>query len=292
MSVLTSSSFAGLVAVGECSPLNRIWLGPVTRPFLLPQLGHIFLLFPGKTAVSCNNRTLNPRQYCLLTDPDAPVILAPATVGQAAARPLLLLLSPDFILAMADFLNISDGLHRLLHNVPLPQGDDLSSLLATVATVYKPAETADLIDELMLEVVGEVLRLLWLRQQALAALANRKQSTLADLLPRLLQARQMVEARYRDDLKVEAVAASVGLSEFHFARLFKAAFGESLHKFMMGLRLDEARRALLDSDIAVTELSLQVGYSSLSSFIHAFKRQFGRSPGQYRVKTKKNYELE
>lgn len=277
-----------MVAEGACSPLNGMWLGRVIRPFLLPQIGHIYLIFPGETAVSCNHITLNPNQYTMLTNSAEPVTLRGTAVPQG--QTLVLLLSPGFILEMADFLNIPPGLNQLLHNVPLPQGDELSFLLAELAKACAPPAQLALADELLLDVVGEVLRLLRLRQQALGALAQRKQSTVDDLLPRLLQARQLVEARFLDDLKVAEVATAVTLSAFHFARLFKAAFGESLYQFIKRLRLDEARHRLLADDVSVTELSLQVGYSSLSSFIHAFRQRFGHSPAQYREQLQNEQE--
>lgn len=288
MPILTSTAFAGMVAEGACSPLNGMWLGRVIRPFLLPQIGHIYLIFPGETAVSCNHITLNPNQYTMLTNSAEPVTLRGTAVPQG--QTLVLLLSPGFILEMADFLNIPPGLNQLLHNVPLPQGDELSFLLAELAKACAPPAQLALADELLLDVVGEVLRLLRLRQQALGALAQRKQSTVDDLLPRLLQARQLVEARFLDDLKVAEVATAVTLSAFHFARLFKAAFGESLYQFIKRLRLDEARHRLLADDVSVTELSLQVGYSSLSSFIHAFRQRFGHSPAQYREQLQNEQE--
>ena len=280
MPILRSNSFFGLTAVGDCSPLNRVWLGRVTRPFALPQLGHLYLVFPGTTAVSCNNILLQPHQYTWLTQVEEPIVLSGTAVQPEPT--LVLLLSPVFVLEMARFLGIPPGLNQLLHNVPLPQGDELSHLLADLVHACTPPENLAAVEELLLEVVGELIRLLRLRQQALVALAPRKQSTVADLLPRLLQARQLVEARFLDDLQVSDVATAVSLSEFHFSRLFKAAFGESLYQFVKRLRLDEARRRLLDEAVSVTELSLAVGYSSLSSFIHAFRRRFGLSPAQYR----------
>lgn len=274
--------------MGECSPLNGAWLGSVTRPFPLPQLGHIYLIFPGETAVSCNNVTLNPGQYTWLTDVDEPLILTGTAVSQAPC--LVLLLSPGFALEMANFLGITPEFSQLMHNVPLPQGDELSYLLAEMVKACTPPLDLQTADELMLEVVGELLRLLRYRQQALAALAPRKQSTVDDLLPRLLQARQLVEARFLDDLQVVDVATAVSLSEFYFARLFKAAFGESLYQFVKRLRLDEARFRLLASELSVTALGMQVGYSSLSSFIHAFRHRFGMSPTQYRAQLQNEQE--
>ncbi len=279
MPLLNNTSFAGVVATASCSPLNCIWLGAVERPLRLPQLEHIFLLFPGETAVSCNNSTLHPNQYSLFTAQTEALTLEP--IAPDASPTLLLLLSPGFILEMAHFLNIPDSLNHLLHSIPLPQGDELSFLLAELVTVCTPPAQQNTAEELMLEVVGEVLRLMQLRQQALRTLAHHKQSTIDDLLPRLLQARQYVEARYLQPIRVAEVAEIVALSEFHFARLFKTAFDMSLHQFMMRLRLDEARRCLLATNVSVTELGLHVGYSSLSSFIHAFKRRFGVSPSHY-----------
>lgn len=282
MVLLLSSMFAGETAVStHISTLNAVWLGRITRPFPLPNLGHIYLIFPGETAVSCNNVTLNPGQYSWLTDVDEPIILTGTAVTQSPC--LVLLLSPGFALEMADFLGISPELNQLMHNVPLPQGDELSYLLAEMVKACTPPLDLQTADDLMLEVVGELLRMMRFRQQALAALAPRKQSTVDDLLPRLLQARQLVEARFLEELQVADVATAVSLSQFHFARLFKAAFGESLYQFIKRLRLDEARFRLMESDLSVTEVSLQVGYSSLSSFINAFRRRFGMSPSQYRT---------
>jgi len=102
MPELSNTSFAGTVATASCSPLNRIWLGAVERPLLLPQLGHIYLLFSGETAVSCNNSTLHPHQYSLFTSQTETLTLEP--VAPIADATLLLLLSPGFILEMAHFL--------------------------------------------------------------------------------------------------------------------------------------------------------------------------------------------
>jgi len=280
MPVLTSIAFAGLTAGGECSPLNGAWLGKLTHPLPLPNLGHLYLIFPGATAVSCNHITLKPNHYIWLMQSTEPVILTGTAVSPEPT--LILLLSPGFVLEMADFLGIPPGLNQLLHNVPLPQGDELSYLLAALAHACMPPIDRAAVDELVLDVVGELLQLLHVRQQALAALTDHKQNTIDDLLPRLLQARQLVEARFLDNLTVAEVATAVALSEYHFARLFRTVFNESLYQFVLRLRLDEARYQLLASEVSITELGLQVGYNSLSSFIHAFRRRFGLAPTHYR----------
>lgn len=279
---------------GPVSPLNAVWRGEPHRRVALPQLGHLMLIFPlGDTAVSCSGITVNPGRYVWLAPaPDhRPVTVDTLEPGADRALLLVLWLSPPFIVEMAQFLGIPDNLHQLLHGVPLLQGDQMSAVAAELAAACRPPLTLEITEDLFLEVVGEVLRLMRLRHQALERLAGHKHATVADLLPRLLQARQFVEARYTQDFKTQEVADYVGLSEFHFARLFRTAFDVTLRQYVIRLRLDEARRLLEQPAATVTETAFAVGYGSLSSFIHAFGRRFGRSPAQYQAQVKSAQDL-
>ena len=186
---------------------------------------------------------------------------------------------------MADFLSIPADLSDLLHAVPMSQGDMVSRLLGMLAEACRLDEDTD---ELFMDVIGQVLRLLRLRHQTLTSLSQHKQDTTADLLPRLMHARQFIEANYLEPIKTEDVADYVALSEFHFARLFKAAFEVTVHQFVLRLRLNEARHMLEASQQTVTDVSLEVGYSSLSAFIRAFRLQFGMTPSDYRARFKQN----
>lgn len=273
---------------GLTSPLNGVWLGSPRDRVVLPQLGHLLLLFPlGETAVSLSHTTIPPAHYMLLT-PTQPVTLNTLT---QQAHILVLWLSPAFIGDMADFLNIPDNLQGLLQGIPLLQGDQMSELLLALAAACQPPTAPKLADDLFLEVVGEVLHLMRLRHQTLLSLAKHKPNTIADLLPRLMQARQFVEARYLEAIKLKDVADYAALSEFHFARLFKAAFDITLRQHIIRLRLDTARRLLEQPQARVTETALQVGYQSLSSFIHAFAKRFGLSPSQYQTQMKMAQDL-
>jgi AraC-like DNA-binding protein len=94
---------------------------------------------------------------------------------------------------------------------------------------------------------------------------------------RLLIARDVLRARYSEPLLLRELAASAGLSEFHFLRAYRAAFGETPHQHFTRLRLEHAKRALARG-AAVTEVCFDVGYSSLGSFSTLFARATGRSP--------------
>lgn len=263
------------------SPLQAIWCGKVTRPFPLPQLGHLFLLFPlAETAVSCAGTTIRADQYVWLTQPPAArsYTVAPGLAAAPPSQLLLLMLSPGFIADMADFLSIPPQIGPLLHAIPLAQGDWLSGLLQTTAELTHGAQARDALDELLLEVVGHVLQMMRVRHQALARLSHRKRQTVADLLPRLLQARQFIEAHSTQPLKTQDVAAQAALSEAYFARLFKTAFDVTVHQYLLQHRLERARSLLAQPDTSVTAVAYDVGYRSLSAFIHAFRRRFGVTP--------------
>ncbi len=94
---------------------------------------------------------------------------------------------------------------------------------------------------------------------------------------RLVIARELLRERYSEPLPLRELAAAAGLSEFHFLRAYRAAFGETPHQHFTRLRLDHAKRALARG-AAVTEACFDVGYSSVGSFSTLFTRTTGLSP--------------
>jgi AraC-like DNA-binding protein len=94
---------------------------------------------------------------------------------------------------------------------------------------------------------------------------------------RLLIARDLLCTRYDEPLRLAELAAAAGLSDFHFLRSYRAAFGETPHQHLTRVRLDHAKRSLARG-AAVTDVCFDVGYSSLGSFSALFARETGRSP--------------
>lgn len=263
------------------SPLNVVWSGNIRQTMPLPQLGHLFLICPlADSRIVCANTIVDRDHYLLLTRSPIDIPYTIQNLARDDARLLVILLSPGFIAHMADFLDIPADMGDLLHAVPMLHGDGLSRLLLQLTTAI--ADYGDT-EELLMEVVGEFLRLLRVRHHALLGLANHKRNTISDLLPRLLQARQFIEARYLDPLKTGDVANHIALSEYHFARLFKTAFETTVHQYVIRLRLDRARHLLEVADESITDIALIVGYNSLSAFINAFRKQFGMSPSAYQA---------
>jgi transcriptional regulator GlxA family with amidase domain len=99
---------------------------------------------------------------------------------------------------------------------------------------------------------------------------------------RLLRARDLIESEYRQAVTVDRAAREACLSPYHFQRLYRSHFGETPGRHVIRKRLELARKLLLYSDLPVTGIMLETGYSSLGNFSDYFLRQTGYSPSEYR----------
>jgi AraC-like DNA-binding protein len=102
-----------------------------------------------------------------------------------------------------------------------------------------------------------------------------------DTFRRLCRARDLLAAQYQSQILLEAAAREACLSPFHFHRLFRATFGETPHDFLTRRRMDHARRLLASGEMTVSEVCLEVGYTSLGSFSTKFQSFAGVPPTQY-----------
>jgi len=99
----------------------------------------------------------------------------------------------------------------------------------------------------------------------------------------LLRAKDLIDARYAEDLTVADLAAVAGLSPAHFSREFRRTFGESPHRYLLTRRLERAAALLRNTDGSVTDICFAVGHTSLGSFTTTFTRVYGMSPTAYRA---------
>ena len=103
-----------------------------------------------------------------------------------------------------------------------------------------------------------------------------------DLNRRLLRARDAMDRAYAEPLDVRAVAAVAHISEAHFARSFRAVFGETPHRYLQRRRVERSMFLLRETDRSVTDICLDVGFTSLGTFSRTFREIMGESPTAYR----------
>ena len=98
----------------------------------------------------------------------------------------------------------------------------------------------------------------------------------------LLRVRDLMDRAFAAPLDVPALARSAHVSEDYFSRSFKAAFGETPHRYLLRRRMERAKALLRGGELPVTEVCLAVGFTSLGSFSTQFRRFVGESPTSYR----------
>jgi AraC-like DNA-binding protein len=99
---------------------------------------------------------------------------------------------------------------------------------------------------------------------------------------RMLRARDKMDRSYDKPLDVAALARVALTSEAHFIRTFKDTFGETPHRYLQRRRLERAMALLRETERPVTEICLDVGFTSLGSFSRTFTHVIGMSPTAYR----------
>jgi transcriptional regulator GlxA family with amidase domain len=104
------------------------------------------------------------------------------------------------------------------------------------------------------------------------------------LLRRLLRAKDKLDAASHEEWPIKRLARVSGVSEAHFARSFKEAFGLPPHRYLLTRRIERAKAMLRDTDTPVTDIALETGWSSLGTFGRVFRDITGESPGELRAR--------
>lgn len=110
---------------------------------------------------------------------------------------------------------------------------------------------------------------------------TKRTSTLADHAERTEAAKAYLAARIGDNVTLGEVADAVSCSPFNFARIFHQQTGLPLHRYLTQLRLRAALERLFDAE-DITSLAIDLGFSSHSHFTDVFRREFGKTPSEYR----------
>jgi AraC-like DNA-binding protein len=104
------------------------------------------------------------------------------------------------------------------------------------------------------------------------------------LLRRLLRAKDRIDAASHVAWPVRRLARESGVSEAHFARAFKAAFGIPPHRYLLTRRIERAVALLRDTDRPILDIALETGWDSLGTFGRTFRDITGESPTDLRAR--------
>src|SRR5216117_2364932 len=98
---------------------------------------------------------------------------------------------------------------------------------------------------------------------------------------RMLRARDAIDRAYAQPLDIASLAGVASVSEAHFIRTFRATFGETPHRYLQRRRVERAMFLLRESGRSITDVCMDVGFTSLGTFSRTFRDVVGESPSAY-----------
>lgn len=110
-----------------------------------------------------------------------------------------------------------------------------------------------------------------------------KTETRKDLFRKLNKGKELMDDNFHKRLHMKDVAQFCSLSEYHFFRLFKAAYKITPQQYLINVRLEKALKLLRSGNHSVSETAIAIGFTDIYSFSKAFKKHFGVSPQNHNL---------
>jgi AraC family transcriptional regulator len=149
------------------------------------------------------------------------------------------------------------------------------------ARLIKDSATQAWLEDQFLEAAAGLHRVRSEGDQRAAKISAKKPSTRLELYRRLLRGKDYMDSFFAAQVHLAEVAGEACLSPYHFHRLFRQVFHETPNQYLQRKRLANAQRLLERGEQSVTDICLEVGFESITSFSGLFRRNFGCSPREY-----------
>ena len=101
--------------------------------------------------------------------------------------------------------------------------------------------------------------------------------------PRVASAIRLMEQHLDEPLNLKQLAKEVGLSVRRLEHLFSQTLNTSPYRYYLHLRLQAARRLVVDTRLSIQEIAIRTGFASLSAFSRRFKQHFGKTASAFRA---------
>jgi AraC family transcriptional regulator len=93
---------------------------------------------------------------------------------------------------------------------------------------------------------------------------------------------ELVHEKIEDELSLDEMAESAGLSTGYFSQMFRKSTGETPHRFLLRHRIERAKEMLRDADTRVLDVAVACGFKTQQHFARVFRKMCGASPTEYR----------
>ena len=112
----------------------------------------------------------------------------------------------------------------------------------------------------------------------LSKLDFKRNVTNEEVFRAVFQAKSLIDEYITENLSLEKIAYQIGISKYHFIRIFKSVFGISPYQYQKRKRLELAKLDLMGGSEILTT-AIRYGFPDAQTFTKAFKQQFGQTPG-------------
>lgn len=102
---------------------------------------------------------------------------------------------------------------------------------------------------------------------------------------------EYMDKHYNEPIELEDMAELSGFSKFHFSRLFKQYTDMTFCDYINYRRIKVAESLLASPDLSITEVSMQAGFPSISTFNRVFKQKHGCTPTEYRMRNSRHFSF-
>ena len=205
-----------------------------------------------------------------------PAGLVPYTLLHTHAESIHCRLAPDFLLKVSDELD-KRPLSSPRHHIRLKD----TSTECIMTLLAEELQTGGQSGKLYAESLANMVAVRFLEVEQWPRIANSVRTSA--LPPRVFRrVRERMEADLHLDLGLAAIAAEAGYSRTHFLRMFHASAGMTPHRYLMGLRVDHAKKLLKRRGNRLIDIASSCGFSSQSHMTTVFRRHAGMTPAKFR----------
>lgn len=116
-------------------------------------------------------------------------------------------------------------------------------------------------------------------------LYNKSGNKYSERLKRIIE---YIDSNYQDDISLSTLAEKEYLSNAYLSKFFRKYIGKNFHSYLSSIRLENAVKDLIYSDLSITEIALNNGFNNEKTLFNLFKENYGQTPNSYRKKIKTN----
>ena len=183
----------------------------------------------------------------------------------------------------------ADFLQQKVNEARNPRGCDILDLVYSAADVFTACiqltERAECLEKFrrQCEQCGSTEKLFGLlrtfQQIHIRQLEERREN---ERVRPIRKAKEYIQSHYGEPITQEEVSNAVGLSPAYFSALFKKTEGEGFARYLIHVRIEQAKILLRESNLPVTEICRRVGYNDLKHFTQTFEKVTEVKPSTYR----------